>query len=152
MTNQTHGKPAGGELQEAVRALRNAFFTVGAFSGFINLMMLAPALYMLQVYDRVLGSRNETTLVMLTLLVVGALLFMAALESVRGWILVRVGARLDARLNARVFTAAFERNLQQAGSNTAQPIHDLNAVRQTLTGSALLAAFDAPWLPVPTSW
>src|SRR5690606_34203544 len=115
---------------------------------FINLMMLAPALYMLQVYDRVLGSRNETTLVMLTLLVVGALLFMAALESVRGWILVRVGARLDARLNARVFTAAFERNLQQAGSNTAQPIHDLNAVRQTLTGSALLAAFDAPWLPV----
>ncbi len=147
MTNQTHGQPAGGELKEALRALRNAFVTVGAFSGFINLMMLAPALYMLQVYDRVLGSRNETTLVMLTVLVVGALLFMAALESVRGWILVRVGARLDAQLNARVFTAAFERNLLQAGSNTAQPIHDLNTVRQTLTGAALLAAFDAPWLP-----
>ncbi|HRV76697.1 MAG TPA: type I secretion system permease/ATPase [Thauera sp.] len=148
MTKQTFGQPAGGELKEALQALRNAFTTVGAFSGFINLMMLAPALYMLQVYDRVLGSRNETTLVMLTVLVVGALLFMAALESVRGWILVRVGARLDAQLNGRVFTAAFERNLQQAGSNTAQPIHDLNAVRQTLTGSALLAAFDAPWLPI----
>ena len=65
------------EVNEALRALRNAFVTVGAFSGFINLMMLAPALYMLQVYDRVLGSRNETTLVMLTVLVVGALLFMA---------------------------------------------------------------------------
>jgi len=148
MTAQTRGKPPVNELSEALRALRNAFTTVGIFSGFINLMMLAPALYMLQVYDRVLGSRNETTLVMLTVLVVGALLFMAALESVRGWILVRVGARLDASLNARVFTAAFERNLQQAGSNTAQPIHDLNAVRQTLTGSALLAAFDTPWLPI----
>ena len=136
------------ELGKAVRALRNALVTVAVFSGFINVLMLSPAIYMLQVYDRVLGSRNETTLLVLTLLVVGAFLFMAALEAVRGWVLIRVGARLDAQLNSRVFTAAFERNLRRAGSNTAQPIHDLNTVRQTLTGSALLAAFDAPWLPV----
>jgi ATP-binding cassette subfamily C exporter for protease/lipase len=81
-------------------------------------------------------------------LVVGAYLFMAALEAIRGWVLVRVGARLDAQLNSRVYTAAFERNLRRPGSNTAQPIHDLNTLRQTLTGSALLAAFDAPWLPI----
>ena len=71
MTAQTPGRPPANELNEALRALRNAFMTVGTFSGFINLMMLAPALYMLQVYDRVLGSRNVTTLVMLTVLVVG---------------------------------------------------------------------------------
>jgi ATP-binding cassette subfamily C exporter for protease/lipase len=136
------------ELRVALRSLRGALLTVGVFSGFINLLMLAPAIYMLQVYDRVLASRNETTLLVLSLLVVGAFLFMAALEAVRGWVLVRVGARLDSQLNARVFTAAFERNLRRRGSNTAQPIHDLNTVRQTLTGSALLAAFDAPWLPV----
>jgi ATP-binding cassette subfamily C exporter for protease/lipase len=122
--------------------------TVAVFSGFINVLLLSPSLYMLQVYDRVLGSRNATTLLVLSALVVGAFLFMAALEAVRTWVLVRVGARLDAQLNARVFTAAFERNLRRPGSNTAQPIHDLNTVRQTLTGAALLAAFDAPWLPV----
>jgi len=136
------------ELRIALRAMRNALVTVAAFSGVINVLMLSPAIYMLQVYDRVLGSRNETTLVVLSVMVVGAFLFMAALEAVRGWVLVRVGARLDAQLNARVFTAAFERNLRRPGSSTAQPIHDLNTVRQTLTGAALLAAFDAPWLPV----
>jgi ATP-binding cassette subfamily C exporter for protease/lipase len=136
------------ELGTALRALRNALATVAVFSGFINVLMLSPSIYMLQVYDRVLGSRNETTLLVLSVMVVGAFLFMAALESVRGWVLVRVGARLDSQLNSRVFTAAFERNLRRPGSNTAQPIHDLNTVRQTLTGAALLAAFDAPWLPV----
>ena len=139
---------ARGELRQALDAVRSSLLTVGIFSGFVNLLMLAPALYMLQVYDRVLGSRNETTLFVLSGLVIGAYLLVAALEAVRGWVLVRVGARLDARLNARVFTAAFERNLRRPGSNTAQPIHDLNTVRQTLTGTALLAAFDAPWLPV----
>jgi ATP-binding cassette subfamily C exporter for protease/lipase len=139
---------ARGELREALDAVRSSLLTVGIFSGFVNLLMLAPALYMLQVYDRVLGSRNETTLLVLSGLVIGAFLLVAALEAVRGWVLVRIGARLDARLNARVFTAAFERNLRRPGSNTAQPIHDLNTVRQTLTGTALLAAFDAPWLPV----
>jgi ATP-binding cassette subfamily C exporter for protease/lipase len=118
------------------------------FSGFINVLMLAPSIYMLQVYDRVLGSRNSTTLLVLSLMIVGAFLFMAALEAIRAWVLVRVGARLDASLNERVFTAAFERNLVRPGSNTAQPIHDLNSVRQTLTGSALIAAFDTPWLPI----
>jgi len=142
------GQKQPDELANALRALRNALVTVAVFSGFINVLMLSPAIYMLQVYDRVLGSRNETTLLVLSVMVVGAFLFMAALEAVRGWVLVRVGARLDAQLNARVFTAAFERNLRRPGSNTAQPIHDLNTVRQTLTGAALLAAFDAPWLPI----
>lgn len=128
--------------------MRNAFLTVGTFSGFLNLMMLAPSLYMMQVYDRVLASRNETTLLVLTALVLGAFLFSAALEAIRGWVLVRVGARLDSQLNARVFTASFERNLLKPGSNTAQPNQDLNTVRQTLTGSGLLALFDVPWLPI----
>jgi ATP-binding cassette subfamily C exporter for protease/lipase len=136
------------ELGNALRSLRNAFVTVGIFSGFINLMMLTPSIYMLQVYDRVLGSRNETTLLVLTLMVLGAYVFMGALEAIRARVLVRVGARLDSQLNERAYTAAFERNLARPGSNTAQPIHDLTAVRQTLTGSALIAAFDAPWLPI----
>jgi len=69
------------ELGVALRALRNALVTVAVFSGFINVLMLTPAIYMLNVYDRVLGSRNETTLIALSVMVVGAYLFMAALEA-----------------------------------------------------------------------
>jgi ATP-binding cassette subfamily C exporter for protease/lipase len=136
------------ELREALSSMRNAFITVATFSGFLNLLMLAPSLYMMQVYDRVLGSRNETTLLVLTVLIMGIFVFMGALESIRSWVLVRVGARLDSKLNERVFTAAFERNLMTPGSSTSQPNNDLNTVRQTLTGGGLLAVFDVPWLPL----
>ena len=141
-------QPHQDELKAALQKLRGAFITVAIFSGFLNVLMLAPSLYMLQVYDRVLTSRNETTLVFLTLLLVGALIFMGALEAIRTWVLVRVGARLDGELNARVFNATFERSLMQSGSNATQPIHDLNTLRQTLTGPALLTLFDAPWMPI----
>ena len=135
-------------MDDSLRSVRAAFVTVAVFSGFLNLLMLTPALYMMQIYDRVLGSRNETTLLVLTLLVLAAYLFMGALEAIRTWVLVRVGARLDAMLNGRVFGATFERSLAQPASNSTQPMHDLNTVRQTLTGSALLTLFDAPWMPI----
>lgn len=140
--------PKSDELRSVMSAMRSAFFTVATFSGFLNLLMLAPSLYMLQVYDRVLGSRNETTLLVLTILIVGAYLFTSALEMVRGRVLVRIGARLDHALNSRVFTASFERNLLKPGSNTSQPIQDLNTVRQSLTGGALISVLDLPWLPL----
>ena len=136
------------ELLGALKPFRNAFITVGVFSFFINLMMLAPSLYMMQVYDRVLGSRNETTLLALTLLILGLYGLNSLLESVRSIVLVRVSARLDMALNSRIFTAAYERNLARPGSNPVQALNDLGSLRQTLTGSALLALFDAPWLPV----
>ena len=136
---------AQNELRQALGRLRSAFATVAVFSGFLNLMMLAPSLYMMQVYDRVLGSRNETTLLVLTILIIGAYVFMAALETIRTWVLVRVGSRLDAMLGPRVVRATFERTLQQPGSGTSQPLYDLTTLRQTLTGPGLIAVFDAPW-------
>lgn len=136
------------ELRYALRQLRTAFVTVAVFSGFLNLMMLAPSLYMMQVYDRVLGSRNETTLLVLTLLVVGAFLFMAALETIRAWVLVRVSARLDHLMGLRVLGATYERMLRQPGNSSTQPLHDLTTLRQTLTGPGLIAVFDAPWAPL----
>lgn len=140
--------PGRGEMDNAVRKLRGSFVTVAIFSGFLNVLMLAPSLYMLQVYDRVLGSRNETTLWVLTLLLLCVYLFTGALETIRTWVLVRIGMRLDAMMNRRVFDASFERSLAQAGTNAAQPVHDLNTVRQTLTGAGLITLFDAPWMPV----
>jgi ATP-binding cassette, subfamily C, bacterial exporter for protease/lipase len=140
--------PPPDEIKLALRQLRVAFVTVGVFSGFLNLMMLAPSLYMMQVYDRVLSSRNETTLLVLTGLILGAYLFMAALETIRSWVLVRVGARLDDMLGMRVLGATFERVLRQPGNSTIQPLQDLTTVRQVATGPGLLALFDAPWAPV----
>src|SRR5687768_16443327 len=137
-----------GEIAQAHSEFKGAFWTVAFFSAVINVTVLAPSIYMLQVYDRVLASRNQTTLVMLTVMILGALLFMGALEFVRSFVLVRVGAQLDMRLNKRIYTAAFEQNLKQAGGNAGQALQDLTTVRQFVTGNGLFAFFDAPWFPL----
>lgn len=136
------------EIAHILVSFKGVFITVGVFSAIINLMMLAPSLYMLQVYDRVLASRNETTLLMLTVMMLGAYLLISALEFVRSFVLIRLGARLDMKLNKRVYTAAFEQNLKSAGGNAGQALNDLANVRQFLTGNGLFAFFDAPWFPI----
>lgn len=136
------------EIGQVLRTFKRTFITVGVFSAIINLLMLVPSLYMLQVYDRVLASRNEITLLMLTLIMLGAYLFMGGLEVIRSFILVRVGARFDMMMNKRVYTASFEQNLKQSGANAGQALNDLTSLRQFLTGNALFAFFDAPWFPI----
>ncbi|SFD85147.1 type I secretion system permease/ATPase [Massilia yuzhufengensis] len=136
------------EIEQALLAFKSTFWTVGTFSAITNMLMLVPSLYMLQVYDRVLASRNELTLVMLTVLMLGAYLLMVGLELVRSFVLVRVGAKFDINMNKRVYTAAFEQNLKQAGGNAGQALSDLTTLRQFLTGNALFAFFDAPWFPI----
>ena len=108
------------ELAQAIFHFRGVFITVGVFSGIINLMLLVPSLYMLQVYDRVLASRNQTTLLMLTGIMLGAYLLMGALELIRSFVLIRIGAQLDMKLNTRIYTAAFEQNLKKDGGNAGQ--------------------------------
>jgi ATP-binding cassette, subfamily C, bacterial exporter for protease/lipase len=136
------------EIGLALGSFRSTFRSVWMFSAVINLLMLVPSLYMLQVYDRVIASRNETTLAMLTLMVLGAYLLMNGLEFVRSFMLIRVGAQLDMKLNKRVYTASFEQNLKRAGGNAGQALQDLTNIRQFLTGNSLFAFFDAPWFPL----
>lgn len=88
-------KPRRGELLDAMLAFRRVFYALGWFSLAVNVLLLVPSIYMLQVYDRVITSRNESTLLLLTLLMFGLLALEAALEFVRGRIMVRVGAALD---------------------------------------------------------
>jgi len=136
------------EIAQILLDFRGTFRTVGVFSAIINLLMLVPSLYMLQVYDRVLSSRNETTLWMLTVMMLGAYLFISALEFVRSFVLIRLGAQLDMKLNKRIYTAAFEQNLKRAGGNAGQALQDLANIRQFLTGSGVFAFLDAPWFPI----
>jgi len=141
-------KPQRGELREAIGTFRRVFYAVGAFSFAINVLLLAPAIYMLQIYDRVLSSRNEVTLYMLTLIVVGLYFLEGMLELVRSRVLIRAGAALDLRLGARLFDASFERHLATRSGNPGQALADLNNIRQFLTGKGLFAFFDAPWTPI----
>ena len=139
---------AGNETLAALMAYRSGFFNIGLFSAVINLLMLAPALYMLQVYDRVLASGNQMTLLMLTLMILGLFGLMGALEWVRSQVVIRLGTQMDMRLNQRVYDAAFEAQLKGGTQAAGQALHDLTTLRQFATGQALFAFFDAPWFPV----
>jgi len=136
------------EIAEVLFSFKQAFRSIGVFSAVINGLMLMPAIYMLQLYDSVLTSRNEMTLLMLTLIVIGAYIVLGALEYVRSFVLIRVGAKLDQKLNKRVYTAAFEQSLKQGEGNAGQALKDLTNIRQFMTGNALFAFFDAPWFPI----
>ena len=140
--------PPQNEIAQTLASFKKTFRNIGVFSAVINVLMLMPAIYMLQLYDSVLTSRNEMTLLMLTLIMLGAYIFLGALEYVRSFVLIRVGAQLDVKLNKRVYTAAFEECLKKGDSNAGQALKDLTNLRQFLTGNALFAFFDAPWFPI----
>ena len=121
---------------------------VGVFSMVTNLLMLSPTLYMLQVYDRVLVSRNELTLLAVSLITLFLFGVMAFSEWMRTRVLVRSGLRLDAMLSTRVFNASFDATLSQSGSAVPRAFNDLIQIRQFLTGQGIFAFFDAPWAPI----
>lgn len=136
-------------LQEALKKCQYSFLAVAFFSLFINLLLLVPSFYMLEVYDRVVSSRSVTTLIMLTLIVVFLMSVYGALEWIRSRMMVRISTRLDLMLSERVFNASFKQSLFTNGLGvSAQPMGDLAGLRQFLTGSGLFAFFDVPWIPV----
>lgn len=135
------------DLDRALKLCKSAFMYAAGFSMVINLLMLVPSIYMLQVYDRVVATGNQSTLFMLTLIVFLMFITMGLLEWVRSQILVRVSARLEILLNERVFGIAYKQALYSGGRATAQPLDDLTSLRQFLTGNGLFAFFDAPWMP-----
>lgn len=136
-------------LAAALAVCRKSFLTEGLLSLFINLLLLVPAIYMLQVYDRVLTDSSESTLYMLTLIAMFLLLVMGWLEWVRSQILITTVTRLDHLLGGRVFDSVFAQTTASGGKiASAQPLGDLMHLRQFLTGRGLLAFFDAPWLPI----
>ncbi|WP_338884419.1 type I secretion system permease/ATPase [Xenorhabdus sp. TH1] len=136
------------EITEVIRARSKVFWTIGLFTAFINLLMLVPSIYMLQVYDRVLPSSNEMTLLMLTLITLGMFAMMGGLEYIRSQVVIRIGSQFDMCLNQRVYTASYESNLKNGSTDAGQMLNDLATIRQFLTGNALFAFFDAPWFPV----
>lgn len=137
------------DLGKALSACKGAFLSVAFFSLFINLLLLVPSFYMLEVYDRVVSSRSVTTLVMLTVIVVILMSVYGALEWIRSRIMVRVSTKMELILGRRVVGASFKQSLYTNGMGvSAQGMSDLTGLRQFLTGSGLFAFFDAPWIPI----
>jgi len=142
-------QPASSELAAALGACRRAFVATAVFSGMSNLLMLTGALFMLEVYDRILPSRSVPTLVALLFLVAGLYAAQGVIDAIRSRILVRVGHSLDESMSGRVYDAIVRLPLKIGGKGEGtQPIRDLDNVRSFLSGSGPVAFFDLPWMPI----
>lgn len=134
-------------LGAALRACRQHFIAVLSFSAALNLLYLAPSLYMLQVYDRVLTSRGVLTLVFLTLVLLASLAALAFLDAIRLRLLALAARRIDRLATPFVLRAALQKEAR-AAAGSAQPLREFDAFRLSLTGAPALAIVDAPWAPV----
>lgn len=136
------------DIDAALLRYRSLFWVITLFSGVINLLTVVPAIYMMQVFDRVMASRNETTLLVLTVLALGLFLLSSVVEWIRGQVMIKMSVGIDLDLGERLFGAAFQKSLKEHNANPAQVMSDLNALRQFLTGPALIALLDLPWMPI----
>src|SRR3954468_23560367 len=137
----------GGCVRDLISRFKTFFLFAGLFSLAINALLLVPPIYMLQVFDRVLTSRSEETLVYLTLGGITALIVMALLDMVRARLLGVAGAALDRTLGPRVLDGLLAQTARLGGAGYLNGLRDVNTVRTFLGGAGLLAFFDAPWLP-----
>ena len=140
-----------GEAEFALvrREQRPLLVAAFVFSIFVNVLNLTGSLYMLQVYDRVLGARSEHTLLALTILVAFLFLVMGLIEHSRGRVMARIGARMQVKLDRRVFSAALRR-LSIAPTDPAATAaqRDLEAMQRLRSSPVLSAVFDIPWTPL----
>ena len=137
-------------VEEALRLCKRSFMAVFVFSFFANMLMLTPMFYMINVFDKAVGTGSFPTLISLAIIAGFLYVIMALMEWSRSRVLVFVGSRLDHVLAPRIYDLCFtsEAGVIGAKGMGAQPLSDLNNLRQFLAGSTLTAIFDLPWLPV----
>ncbi|HJT60978.1 MAG TPA: type I secretion system permease/ATPase [Burkholderiales bacterium] len=135
-------------LQAFASRFRAHFASAGIFSLVLNLLLLAPALFMLQVFDRVLTSRSTETLIMLLVLCGGALVFMAYLDAIRSRLLNSAAVALEKLLGPPVLSDMMRRSAAPRGGEALHGLRDVSALRAFLVGPGIVSLFDAPWLPL----
>ena len=135
-------------LKNALRKCSSKLLIVVFFSFFINLLMFVAPIHMLQIYDRVLVSRSEVTLVLLTGLAVGLLIIYGLLEGVRSRILVRLSLKFDELMSQPMFDIVFDSALKDPNRNSVQSLRDVDTIREFISGGAIIAFCDAPWVPI----
>jgi PrtD family type I secretion system ABC transporter len=150
MFGKSKASPAGPQtaLDAGLRAAKPALIAVIVFSCVVNLLMLAGPLYMMQVYDRVLASRNLTTLLFLTLILAFCYGVIAVMELVRSQVLIRAGVQFDRAVNGDLFRSVQRLSLKKPGAAPVQGLRDLDSVREFFSGAGFLAFLDFPWVPI----
>jgi PrtD family type I secretion system ABC transporter len=147
-SQSTPSSPAA-ELSTALASCRGAFIATGLISGLSNILMLTGAIFMLQVYDRVLPSRSVPTLIGLAILAIGLYAALGLLDLIRGRILTRIGISLDETLSTQIYrTIVRLPSLVGLRNDGAGAMRDLDSIRSFLGGLGPVALFDLPWIPV----
>lgn len=151
MSGSTRGMPMPGRedstLTRAVAACRSQFLVVGLFSLVVNILQLATSIYMMQVYDRVLTTRNTDTLLYLTLITFGALGLLAILEATRSQIMQRAAGWIEQTVAPEGFARAIESQLR-GRTYRMEALRDLAVCRGFVSSPAMLSVYDVPWVPV----
>jgi ATP-binding cassette subfamily C protein len=141
--------PQRSELAAALASCRGAFIAIGVVSGLSNILMLTGAMFMLEVYDRVLPSRSVPTLIGIAILAGGLYMAQGFIDLIRGRLLVRIGSVLDEAVSGRVFDTILRLPMKVPNVRDGlQPLRDLDSVRSFLSGLGPIALFDLPWLPL----
>ncbi|MEM8987656.1 MAG: type I secretion system permease/ATPase [Pseudomonadota bacterium] len=135
-------------LDAALRRARMGLVAVGVFSCFLNLLYLASPIYMMQLFDRVLTSGSQGTLLWLTVIVVFAMATLGALDAMRAWLLSRIGVWVAAVTSGPVIDKTIRASLLADGPRGAQPMRDLKQLQGFLSGQGAIPLFDAPWIPI----
>jgi len=131
-------------LWSFMQPFKSAFLQMIWLSLLTNVLMLVPTLYMLQLYDRVMLSRNTLTLLAMTLLTAGLLLLMAGADWLRSLYAIKTGVQFDLTYSKQVFSAVFDSRRTQRPP-PAESLQQLTAIRQFMTGQGLFALLDIPW-------
>lgn len=135
-------------MAQQILAFKHLFMVAAVFSTVANLLMLTPTVYMLQVYDRVLVSRSELTLLFISVIAVYLFGMSALAEFLRARLLIRMGVRFDRAVSPMVFEASYRKHLNPHEANPSGVFSDLTELRQFLTGQGLFVLFDMPWVLV----
>jgi PrtD family type I secretion system ABC transporter len=138
----------GSEILQMLWQCRRHFGFAFGFSIVINLLFLAPAIYMMQIYDRVLSSGNIETLLMLTVILGVALAVQSGLDVIRTKLLIAASVRIDRLIWPRVMAAMFEHCAVGGVGGRSQVVRDADTFRQFVTGTGFLSVLDLPWLPL----
>lgn len=136
-------------LTEAFAECAKYFKSSAAFSALVNILFLAPTIYMMQVYDRVVPTGGIATLVWLTAVLTASLAVLSSLDNARSKLMVRASLRLNDALSAKIFQRVLDQEKSGAGkARAAQAMREFDTVRQAMTGPGLMALFDMPWTPI----
>ncbi|MDD2535457.1 MAG: type I secretion system permease/ATPase [Macromonas bipunctata] len=145
LNTDTTGKPGANPVSDLLRQCKKSFVFVAILTLVIEVLSITPIVFMWNMFDRVISSRSEVTLVSLTALVMLAYGFWSGLEWVRTRMMIRISLRIDWDIAARVFDTSFRRYVARKDVDVHQVLGDVVTLRQFLTGGALLALMSAPY-------